>query len=323
MKPSLTFILMILFKTLLSGCIAQAQTAVQRAAGSSITDYQKYLESREAVSFVDAYINLSASLELNIPVLEQCLEEVYVKAPFEDTCLTAVKSLTSMPLNKFRREILSSFLTKLVPVTRKHKHLYQSLLTGLNNYKSKKTHKNDHEKKETETISQLEMKAWKKAISRMIDLEDSALLINGIRIADLKSWVAPNGIFQWSLITNTHAPLTRLSSFHQFAVDSIKEIQELYPKDCGAIAKTEPKAFGIVKLEIFHSRQCVLKEEVFTQNRSRENEHLTPGRSLVNLEKKSNRHWTWIGVAVGVVATGLYLKDKNVQVSLPSFKMNP
>ncbi|MGZ5279958.1 MAG: hypothetical protein ACXWC9_08450, partial [Pseudobdellovibrionaceae bacterium] len=82
---------------------ALAQTGVQRTTESSYEDYLKYLDKSGGVTFSQAYIHLSSVTEMATPLLEKCLEEMYLGAPSQSTCLAAVKSLSSKPLNQSRR----------------------------------------------------------------------------------------------------------------------------------------------------------------------------------------------------------------------------
>lgn len=314
------FILNLLFnpESLAQGTSATPlPTAVQRTPQSSVKDFQQYLKDENLSSFVDAYIQTSAAMELKTPLLEQCLEEMYLGAPFEDTCFESVKSLTSRPLNRTRREILVSYLEKLRRGSKSRKAFYQSFYEGLSLQNAKST--TDKQNEEIRPISQLEMNAWRKAIAKKIDLTDSALLINGVRVKKLESWSAPVGVFQWTFVSNTHAPIIRLSTFSQFASESVKSLEELNKNSCESIAHDEPAKYGIMKIEVFQSRKCIAKYDSPIKSRLGK-EHLGQSAQVVNLEEKSHRSWLWTGLLIVGVGAALALKDKNVQVTAPSFR---
>lgn len=310
----------ILFLTSL-GFQSKAQVGVQRTTESSYQEYIKYLDKNERISFVQAYIQLASVTEMETPLLERCLEEVYLGAPANSTCLTAVKSLASKPLNQPRREVLFSFLAKLEKLKSPHKSFYKNLKDGL-----LRTHSQlsstfgvpvPEAGKDLEKITALEMKAWKKAISKKAPIEEVALLINGKKVAKLESWTAPQGVYQWSLITNTHEPIVRLGTFSQFASESLKEMKPLAQGNCNSLKDLEEKKYGLLQLEIFAEKKCVAQFGVgSTVAHSR---HLGASSNFVKMEKSSSRHWVWPVLAIVGVGLVSSMQGKQVSVQMPSF----
>ncbi len=309
-----------LFSSVAHGETSPAQVFVQRTTTSLKKDYLEYLKKENLQTFVDGYIQTSASMELKTPLLEQCLEEMYLGAPFEDSCFESIKSLTSRPLNKVRREVLISFLQKLKKGSKSKKNFYESFHSGLTKVSAGREIKTDDDNiGESKVTKALEMNAWRKAISKKIDLEESALLVNGIKVMNIDQWVAPDGIFQWTLVTNTHEPIIRLSSFAQFATDSVKSLEALNPEDCKKISEREPQKYSLVKVEVFESRKCVVKYDIKYMP-TPDSGHLGRSQNIVNLEEKSHRNWIWTSMLIVGVGVAMSLKDKNVQVSLPSLQ---
>ncbi|MEZ0393014.1 MAG: hypothetical protein ACAH59_12410 [Pseudobdellovibrionaceae bacterium] len=298
---------------------AKAEMAVQRTLDSSYRDYANYLESSGRTSFVAAYIQLSSVTELETPLLEKCLEEVYLGAPSQITCLSAVKSLTAKPLNKPRREVLYSFLVKLEKSRSQHQTLYRDLRLGLlrTHFHLAKTFDVPVPAKEEDQarVAALEMKAWKKAVQKRFPLEEIALLINGKKVAKLESWTAPQGIYQWSLITNTHEPITRIGSFSQFAAESLKDLKPLAPGNCQSLLDLEAQKFGLLQLEIYSNKKCVAR---FGMNSTvGSSEHLGKSSQMVKMEKSSSRHWIWPVVAIIGVGLATSLNGKQVSLQMP------
>ncbi len=244
---------------------------------------------------------------------------MYLDAPFEETCFESIKSLTSRPLNKVRREVLISFLQKLRKGSKLKKAFYESFYYGLTSKNFSKESKAEGQlNPEPKVTGSLEMNAWRKAISKRIDLEESALLVNGIKVMNIGKWTAPEGIFQWTLVSNTHEPITRLSNFTQFAAESIKSLEELNLGDCKKISENEPKKYGLVKVEVFESRKCVVKFDS-SLRLDPSSDHLGRSQNIVNLEEKSHRNWIWASLLIVGAGVAMGLKDKNVQVTMPSF----
>jgi hypothetical protein len=309
-----------LFIALVLSLSAVAETGVQRTTNSSFEEYRKYLEKSGQPSFAQAYIQLSSVTEMETPLLEQCLEEMYLGAPSQATCLNAVKSLAAKPLNQARREVLFSFLSKMIKVRSTNQNFYQGLRDGL-----LKTHPKLAEvfhvaipdrSAQVSDVKTLEMKAWKSALSKKMPIAEAALLINGKKISDLKNWVAPEGIYQWSLVSNTHEPLIRLGTFSQFAAESLKDLKPLAAGGCPELDQLKVQKFGLMNIIVFADRKCIAEHGLSTpiQNPS---DHLGNSKSMVNVENKSSRHWVWpVMIAVGVgLAVGL--KGKNVQIQSP------
>lgn len=310
----------IFLSAILLSSSAFATPSVQRTLDSSYDEYRKYLSQSGKTSFVDGFIQLSAAIELETPLLERCLEEVYLGAPADTTCLTAVKSLASKPLNSVRREVLFSFLLKLEKIKTAQKSFYRDLKLGLlkTDPKLAQTFHASTPNVESEegVIQDLEMKAWKKALARKFPLDEIALLINGIRISKLEKWSAPRGVYQWSLVSNTHEPFVRLGTFSQFAAESLKELKPLADLKCKDIEDMDPQKFGMIQLEVFSNSKCVAQFGL-APSVAKTEPHLGNSATMVQMEKSSNRHWIWPAVALLVVGIGASLKDKQVSIEMP------
>ncbi len=297
-----------------------AEVAVQRTTDSSYDDYKKYLDKSGGISFSQAYIQLASVTEMETPLLERCLEEMYLGAPSQTTCLSAVKSLGSKPLNQSRREVLFSFLSKMAKVKSANRSFYQGLRNGL-----LRTHSDlartfhvdiPDAADEAEQVKALEMKAWKNALSKKFPMEEVSLLINGKKVAKLSDWTAPAGQYQWALVTNTHEPFIRMGSFSQFASESLKELEPLAKGKCADLDQLDAQKFGLMKLEVFADPKCIAQYGMSTPIVGKQ-EHLGSSTSMVKMEKSSSRHWVWGAMLVAGTALALGLKNKNVQVQWP------
>lgn len=309
-----------LFLATLMAVPAFAASGVQRTTESSYADYVQYLSKTGGTSFSQAYIQLSSVIEMETPLLEKCLEEMYLGAPSQTTCMNAVKSLGSKPLNQARREVLFSFLSKMIRVRSPHQSFYQGLRNGL-----LRTHPNlarvfhvnlpDPEQGQTQ-VKSLEMKAWKNALSKKFPVEEVSLLINGKKVSKLETWNAPDGNFQWALITNTHAPFIRLGSFSQFASEALKELEPLAKGSCKDLQTLEAQKFGLMSVTVFADKKCTSEYGMSTPILAK-SAHLGSSAEMVKVENSSSRHWVWpvvIAVGVGLAAS---LQGKNVQIQAP------
>jgi len=283
---------------------------------------QRNLAKNDRVSFVQAYIHLSSVTEMETPLLERCLEEVYLGAPSQSTCLTAVKSLTSKPLNQPRREVLFSFLAKLEKAKSQQKNFYRDLKQGL-----LRTHPHlartfgvsvPDSEDSLAKITALEMKAWKKAVVKKFPLDEIALLINGKKVAQLESWTAPQGVYQWTLVSNTHGPIVRLGTFSQFASESLKELKPLAQGNCQNIQDLEAQKHGLLQIEVFADKKCIAQFGMKTT--VGHSDHLGKSTNIVKMEKTSSRHWVWPILAVVVVGLATSLNGKQVSFHIPSFR---
>lgn len=297
----------------------RAEIAVQRAPTSSPQEYQKYLSDKNRISFSKAFIHLASVTEIETPLLEKCLEELYLGAPAKETCLSAVKSLTAKPLNRPRREVLFSFLRKLESKKSPYRSLYKDLQEGL-----LRTHGNlaktfgsqvPHFKKDPGPIATLEMNAWKKALVKHFPLEEVSLLINGKKVMQLKDWVAPQGAYQWSLISNSHEPIIRLGTFSQFASESLTNLKSLTSKDCLDAQRTKSPKFGLLRVEIFVDKKCIIQSGLETSTAMVG--HLGSSKSLVKIENSSSRHWVWPIVALIGVGLASSMNGKQLSLQFP------
>lgn len=312
-KPFITMLL------LLAGFYSHAEIAVQRTSESSYSEYLRYLDKNGRISFVQAYIHLASVTQMETPLLERCLEDVYLGAPSHSTCLQAVKSLASKPLNQPRREVLYSFLTKLEKTKSPNKSFYKELKNGL-----LRTHAHlaktfgvavPASEDSLAKITALEMKAWKKALGKKFPLEEIAVLINGKRISKLESWMAPEGVYQWALVSNTHEPVVLVSTFSQFAAESLKSMQAMTSKNCQSLKNFDEKRFGLLQMEIFAEPKCVAQYGMGTS--VAKSDHLGSSSRMVKMEKSSSRHWVWPVLAIVGVGIASSLNGKQVSIQMP------
>jgi hypothetical protein len=298
-----------------------ASAKVQRSVNSSYKDFLQHLQKTEARSFVDSYIQLSSVTELEAPLLEKCLEEMYLGAPSAGTCFDAVKSLTSRPLNQPRREVLFSFLRKLEKQPSPHQSFYREMKAGL-----LQTHPalaktfgltlRDGNQASSSPASDLEMNAWRKALLKKFPLEEAALLINGLKVAKLKDWKAPAGVFQWVLVSNTHEPVVRIGTFSKFAAESLQNMKSFADVSCKDLKDLNPPQYGLLQVEVFVDSKCFRTFGSATAMVQRS--HLGNSQKLVKIESESSRHWVWPALAVVTVGLAHSLKGKQVTVEWPS-----
>jgi hypothetical protein len=237
-----------------------------------------------ASSFSESYLAESEKGILDETYIDSCLEKSLLGENSESICLEAVQSLTQKPLNAQRREILFFLLTKLQtgPVKKKFYSSFRQGLLGTHPEISPK------ELKVKVLIpgraAKLDLKAWKKALVHKEVGSDFVLLMNGKTVPLNSNWAPPEGIFQWSLVTDRYDPLIRLSSFSQFAKESIQNLKEVSVnlattpaiKEVPTLPKLEPIA--------------------------------------------KNRNWLWPVIAIVGIGIAGSLRGKNVSVSMPSFR---
>ncbi len=321
MRPSTVLLKYLLsFSLLLISCPSGAATGIQRTINSSPGLFEAYLKQTESQPFAQAYVQLSQKMEFSSKYIEVCLENIYLGKSAEEECLLALKELTQRPLNPTGREILFSFLAKIEKQSSSKQDFFRSLKLGLletdpalavNQHQATKK-KNSQTSK---VFATLETKAWKKALEKVIQIEESQLLINGKSIGNIKNWNPPLGVYQWSLVTNTHEPLIRLGTFLQFAADSVKNLKP-FAENCRSLTDLEIKKFGLLQVEVFASAKCIAKE---TSVKSPEAQHLTqlPNTRPLSLGKI---HWIWPTLALVGAGIAVGTRGKNVQVKWPAFK---
>jgi hypothetical protein len=300
-----------------------AEIAVQRTTESSYTDFIKYINKSGHIPFSQAYIQISSVTEMETPLLEKCLEEMYLGDPSHATCLSAVKALSSRPLNPARREMLFSFLLKMSKIKSPNRSFYDGLCNGLmktNPDLAVTFHTSPQEIKETAVpVKDLEMKAWKKALAKKFPLDEVSLLINGKKISKLQEWTAPPGIYQWVLVSNTHEPFVLLSTFSQFASESLAHLKPLALGSCQDLEKLEAQKFGLLRLEVFADSKCINQFGITSASNTLAPaaEHLGSSAQRVQIENSSSRHWVWPVIAILGAGLAMSLRNKNVQVQWP------
>ncbi len=296
---------------------AMASGAVQRTVESSYPAYQQYLADSKGITFVQAYIQVSSVTVVDSASVEICLEELYLGQPNRPTCFQAVKSLTVKPLNSYRREILFSLLSKLEKAKGPQQNFYQQMKKGLlwsHPELAKLFHlKLDLESEAPSNIEELELKAWKKSVEHIFPLDEVALLINGKRISHLGKWIAPRGVYQWTLVSNTHIPMTRLGTFTQFAAESLKDLKPLVEGGCNSVSDSDLKSYGIIQISIFANPKCIASFGTSASLPVRQ-EHLgsLPAIPPTSPEIQKN---SWIIPGLAVLGVGIAMSLKGKQVS--------
>ncbi len=306
---------LIIFLTVLCHQL-QAFGAVQRTLQSSPEEFQKYLTANEKVSFAEAYLQLSEKMDSEPAELENCLEEVYLGNSSSETCSTAIRELTRRPLNSSRRELLSALLSKLEKSKTSQSNFYRDLKAGLFEthleLKSASAATNKERTKQAGTKS--EVKAWRKALSRHISLREALFLINGKRVSFNDHWEPPTGVYQWSLITNTHEPVIQLGTFSQFADSAIQALQPLAAVTCEELKNFEIQNFGLLEVEVFSNSECVTASA--SASKMGPTDHLT-SKSKFQIEKSGIRHWMWPALALVGLGLASGLKGKQITVQWP------
>jgi hypothetical protein len=240
-----------------------------------------------AASLSEQYLMNSLNFSAESTSLDLCLENFMLSRPTEEVCFEAVKSLTQTPLNPTSREVLFSLLLKLQTSPDANAKIYSSLRLGLIKTHPELQNSLPPKKEQKKGIS-LELKAWKKVMHKKASGEKLHLLINGKEVNLNSEWIPPKGFFQWSLVTDSFEPVIRLSSFNQFAIETM---QALKPR----------------------TEQVAIYEEVKTE--------FKPVEKLPTLEpeKKSNQ-WIWPVAAIVGIGIASSLQNKKVSVSMPSFR---
>lgn len=301
--------------------------AMQRSVQSSYREYKKYLSTSKRSDFASAYVEFNQTREINTDQIQSCLESLFsdnqntTENSAENNsaittvtiCDNSLASLLAEPLNNQGKEIASSLIDRLLVSTK-----YQKSKNLANYSVLKKTIQGLHTKNKTRS---LEFKAWHKLISEKIDLLDAHFLINGQEffLNDLLNSTTDldlSLIYQWSLITNTHEPIVVVGHFAQFAEHSLKNLIPFYglthEHRCPEGDQKEPKTFGLTKVSLFLSDQCILAKE--KQDHEVHLGDLPPAPKLV---PEHSNAWIWSAVVIVGVGLAVGLQNKKVSVSLP------
>lgn len=329
MRTVRLFKLTVFFLALSSNTFAQTNipspvwdntTAVQRSISSSFQDYAKYLALTEKHDFANAYIEHMQLRENNTEKIQSCLESLFTDETNKNNenetisiCDSSISTLLANPLNQQGKEILSNLLDRLFSSDKYQKSKNFSFYSHL-----KKTIQAAHNKIKTRS---LEVKAWYKLMNEQIFFQDTHLLVNGQEYK-IDEWLNQGMdidlslIYQWALISNTHEPIIYVGNFSDFAKHSLKNLNPFYgsphQRHCPEEPQNEPKTFGLTKVAIFLSDQCLL-----TQEKHEQQIHLGDLPPSPKLVPDHSNVWIWSAVAVIGVGLAIGLQNKKVTFSLP------
>lgn len=307
-------------QTNLNNTITDTTVAIQRSTSSSFEDYSKYLTDSKRSDFASAYLEQNKYRENNTETIQSCLESLFSdnqnKNGESETiliCDSSISALLDYPLNQQSKELLLNLLDRLLPSDKyqKSKNFNSFLML-------KKTLQGTHNKNKSRSI---DFKAWNKLIAEKMFLQDVHLLVNGQEYK-IEEWLKQGSdldlslIYQWVLISNTHEPVVFVGNFSEFAQYSLKNLNPFYgithQRHCPEEPQTEPKTFGLTKVAIFLSDQCLL-----TQEKHEQQLHLGDLPSSPKLAPEHSNAWMWSAVAILGVGIAIGLQNKKVTVSLP------
>lgn len=296
---------------------SQAQIGVQRALGSSYEDYQKYLEATRNQSFVRSYLELSKNINLETAPVSKCLDSLFMGKKSDELCFEAIQELTSQPLNENSREVVLSFLKKLKKFPSKYQKVYSEFEKGFaitHPRLAVQLNTTQNSAKQTSDFSKLEVNAWRRLVQKRLMLSETVLLINGEPIKNLNSWLPSPGVYQWALISNTHEPVIKISSFSQFASESIQDLKSFSNKTCGTEQDKEIKTYGLKDVQLFFSRKCILVKNMMSLKKKQS--HLGDVPANIKITSPHNKiHWLIPAIAVIGVGIASQMKDKSVSIS--------
>lgn len=312
----------LLFLLLIFSQNTMAQTtAVKKAVQANYSEYIKYLEQQQKISFSQAYLELNEKRPTDSNQLEECLMDL-LQENTTTTCDKAIFALTRRPLNGQSAEVLASLLNRLTKSHIKDQQFFDSFLNSLmNSWPELKANLQLTKKAEllkTNIISGLEYQAWLKMLLGKAHSKEITLLVNGKRISSLRSFLPQPGVFQWSLITNSYEPLIYVGTWQQFAHQSQKSLLAFFSGSCEELQGFDIPTSELLSSEIFLSDHCQkLSANVFqTKYQSDHLEDLSRNQDSLSLKE---REWVWPSV---IIATGIgilahSLKNKKVKVTMP------
>lgn len=299
---------------------SKATVVVQRTANSSLNEYQKYVANINGQEFADGYLDLNSKLEGSFEGIESCLRTAQMGQDNSTECREAINSISSRPLNRNSREVLYSLLRKISNSKKPDTYFYK-LKHGLV-FSDKSLSKTFHETNPQPSLSPIKSnalikKAWLEQLDKMSISKEARFLINGIEVSNFKNWIPSEGIFQFSLITNTHKPFIRIGTFQQFA-SSIKNEMVPFADNCKHLLDFEIEKFSLLEVQVFASNRCIAKES-FTPKVSEP--HLANLSSSNLPQSQIQKKQSWLFMTMIAVGAGLAygLKDKTVEVTMPSF----
>lgn len=292
---------------------AEAVKTVQRTLDSSFEKYSQYVKTVQGQTFIDGYLKLAEDRVAPVVSIEECLESAYLGQPSEDLCLKSVQGLAAFPLNLESKEILLALLQKIdhFPKMKLFKSIKEGLLRTHSDLFKGKAFSGPPSQAQN-SFSKLELKAFVRLLSQKINGSDYVLLINGKNVGSLSQWRPMDGIFQWSLISNTHRPVILISTFSQFASTVAKELTS-FADSCETLQNYEIQSHGLLRVEVFSNSQCVAKERILEKS-----EHLTTLPSMKPSSGPAKNAWIWTAVALIGAGAAASLKGKTVKVSWPS-----
>jgi len=312
--------LFILISFLSTPALAQKMT-VQRALNSNYSEYENYLHNSQKLSFIESYTSLNQKREVSSNNVEECLLDLLQESKDSPLCDKAIFELTRRPLNRMSSEVLISLLSRIGKSAIKEKQFFNSFLNSLLNtlpdVKKSMGISTRTDVLVVHSVSKLEYRAWMRMILKKISAKEVFLMINGKKIPSLGNYQPPQGVFQWSLITNSFEPLNFVGTWHQFANRSSKDLKPFFHGDCDKLKRTEIANSEILGLEIFLNEKCVQENQNIFQTKY-SGDHLDDisNKSIVSIQKNA---WVWpsafVALGAGVLASSL--KNKKVRVEMP------
>lgn len=309
--------------SLISVAATAQKMTVQRALNSSYSEYSVYLRNSQKLSFAESYTSLNLKREVSSTSVEECLLDLIQESKDSPLCDKAIFELTRRPLNRMSTEVLISLLSRIGKSSIKEKQFFNSflnsLLATLPDVKKSMGISKRTDVLVVNSVSKLEYQAWMRMILKKVSAKETLLMVNGIKVPSLNGFQPPQGVFQWSLVTNSFEPLNFVGTWHQFASRSSKELKPFFIGDCDRLKGTELPESEILGIEVFLNENCVHQSQnVFQTKYGPDHLDDLSGKSSMSIQKNA---WVWpsVFVAVGAGVLASSLRNKKVKVEMPGF----
>jgi hypothetical protein len=226
----------------------------------------------------------------NVESLDLCLEKIYAAESDLTICQKAVLDLTAIPLNPTRRALLFSLLKKISTVRADGFEI--DFQQGLSQTHPELTEQGLLPKQKQKTVPMAEMKAWRKTLFQKSEPQNTWISLNGQPLILAKNFVAPQGTYQWSLLSSRYEPMIVVGTWTDFSL-ALKNLQPrrenspLFPS-AKPTAAMPAHLSSVPELPEASSRQTI-----------------------------SSRSWLIPAVIAVGVGLAFALKDKQVTVKMP------
>lgn len=306
--------------------VTPAFASVVRSVDSSPKDYSERSKETYVEFQMKTFKDVNAT---QTPGLDEALQALYQNEPqAQELTKEAIKNIQGKVLNLENKQVLLFLLRRSYEKFNdgysllRMKSLVRSDV-GLMDLIEDDRLKNILSKDDMPSV--MSVANFVSAFKQRTDLAGSQFLVDGVPFELNPHFKIPQGVFQWTLISNVYSQFVFIGSWEEFTIKLLSRsgLNPLVEGDC--INFKTSSELRDLSAQVFFSKKCVLdangSRNFYSVGKNTEKD-LKSDLTLPSLPEIHNERANWAVPALTLLAVGIAygLKDKHVAIKAPALK---